>query len=514
MSINSTSSTSSNLLQSLNTISTPGGIGLPVTTYAQEMQSALQLQLTTEPNNQISAMQAQSQALGTLQTDLQAFQTATYSLSAANNWTAVTGTSSNPSAFTISINPGAQASNYSINIQALAQNEFYVGATGFSSTAGTLTMTGSFIIAPVTTTGGLSTATINITGSNDSLQGLVSSINSDTSQTGVEAGTIYNGSTYQLELSSVQTGSNYAFTITGTAAGQFGFPATANVTAKNASMTVDGVPITSQSNAFTNAIPNTVIQAIATGTGSVNLTQDTSTTTSTIQNWMNAYNKVIDFVKNDSTYTASTNGQSASTGPLFNDVTAQTLSSNLFSTVMQNVNITGSSLTSLAQVGIIVDPQTGHLEFQPTSGLGGSSGSVTSGQTLFETAYSQSSSDVQALFGVVQGSTSSSAIPTSGVLYNITNMLNSYLIGTNGQTGLIQGDVTAISQQQTQVQSYLTQINQQITTQVSNFTQQMNNLNAAMARSQAQSAQLTALINGSNSALTSSSSSNSTSSGG
>jgi flagellar hook-associated protein 2 len=514
MSINSTSSTSSNLLQSLNTISTPGGIGLPVTTYAQEMQSALQLQLTTEPNNQISAMQAQSQALNTLQSDLQAFQTATYSLASANNWTAVTGLSSNPSAFTISINPGAQASNYSINIQALAQNEFYVGASGLSTTTSALPMTGSFIIAPLTTTGGLSTATINITGSNDSLQGLVASINNDTSQTGVEAGTIYNGSTYQLELSSVQTGSNYAFSISGTAAGQFGFPSTANVSATNANMTVDGISITSQTNTFTNAIPNTAIQALATGTGSVNLTQDTSSTVNTIQNWMNAYNKVIDLVKNDSTYTAPTNGQSASSGPLFNDITAQTLSSNLFSTVMQNVNITGSSLTSLAQVGIIVDPQTGHLEFQPTSGLGGSSGSVTSGQTLFQNAYAQNSSAVQALFGVVQGSTSSTAIPTSGALYNITNTLNSYLIGTNGEPGLIQGDITSISQQQTQVQSYLTQVNQEITTQVANFTQQMNNLNAAMARSQALSAQLSALISGSSTALSSSSSSSSSSSGG
>ena len=510
MSINSTP----NLIQSLNTISTPGGIGLPVTTYAQEMQKALQLQLTTEPNNQISALQSQSQAISTLQTDLQAFQTAAYSLASANSWTAVTGSSNNPSAFSITINPGAQPSYYSIDIQSTAQNEFYVGASGLSTTTSPLS-SGTFIISPVTTTGGLSSATISITSTSYTLQDLVNDINNDTAQTGVAAGTIYNGTSYQLELSSVQTGSNYAFTITGTAIGQFGFSGTPNVAASNATMTVDGIPISSQTNSFTNAIPNTVIQANATGTGSVNLTQDTSSTINTIQNWMDAYNKVIDLVKNDSTYTAPSNGQNASYGPLFNDLTAQSLTSSMVSTVMQSVSITGSSLSSLAEVGIIIDPQSGHLEFQPTSGLGGSSASLQDGKSIFQATYSQSPTDVQALFGVVQGITSSSAIPTSGVLYNMNNLLNSYLIGTNGQTGLIQGDLTSITQQQTQVQNYLTQVNQQITTQVANFTQQMNNLNAAMARSQALSAQLSALINGSNAAInTSSGNTTSNSSGG
>ena len=516
MSINSTTSTSStsNLLQSLNTISTPGGIGLPVTTYAQEMQSALQLQLTTGPNNQISAMQAQTQAIDALQSDVQAFQTATYTLAASTSWSSVTGTSSNPSAFTFTTNTGAQPGSYSINISQLAQNEFYVGASGLSTTSATIA-TGSFVIQPTTLNSGTA-VTISVDSSNDTLQGLEYAINNDTSSTGVLAGIIYNGSTYQLSLSSDQTGTNYAFSITGSATGQFGFPSSANVSATNAALTVDNIPITSQTNSFVNAVPNVVIQANATGTGNINLSQDTSTTISAVQNWMDAYNKIVDLVKSDTTYTAATSSTSGTNGPLFNDFVATNIPENLMNTVMQKVsNAANASLSSLSDVGIITDPQSGHLEFQPSIVMGGTtSSSLPSGQTIFQNAYNQNPQAVMDLFGVVQNNSITSAVPTNGMLGNVTTMLNSYLIGTGGQTGLFAGDLNAISQQQTQVQSYLTQINKQITTQVANFTLQMNNLNAAMARSQALSAQLTALIGGSNTALSSSSSSSSTSSGG
>jgi flagellar hook-associated protein 2 len=217
------------------------------------MQQALQLQLTTEPDNQISAMQA----LTALQSYVQTFQTATYTLTASQSWSSVTGSSSNPSAFTFTTTTGAQPANYSVNISQLAQNEFYVGTSGFASNVAAIA-TGSFFIQPTTLNSGTA-VTITVDSTNDTWQGLESAINNDTSTTGVQAGIIYNGSTYQLSLSSDQTGTNYAFSMTGSASNQFRFSALANVSATNASLTLDNIPITSQTNSFVNAMPNVVI---------------------------------------------------------------------------------------------------------------------------------------------------------------------------------------------------------------------------------------------------------------
>lgn len=505
MSINSTSgmSSTSNLLQALNTISNPGGTGLPVTTYATEMQSALNLQLLTGPNKQLSNLQNQQTALNSLQSALQSLQSATNTLAASQNWNTVTATSSNASSYSITVNSGAQPSIYSIDILNLAQNQIDVGTQSFTGTSSVIA-TGTFIIEP--TGGSAAPVTITIDSSNNTLQDLVNSINTGSNTTDVQAGLIYNGSGYELSLSSTKTGTNYAFSITGSAVSQFGISVTPTMNASNANMLVDNVNITSQSNSFVNAIPNVTINAVATGTGTITLNSDASTTISNVQNWMNSYNAVVDLIKTDTSYTAPGNGNNASSGPLFNDVVANTLNSSLPNTVMQSIS--NSTLSSLAQIGIVIDPTTGHLEFQPSNGFGvGGTVSLQDGKTTFTNALNNDAQSVETLFGVVSSGSLSSATTTNGVLGNLTNLLNSYLIGSNGQSAAITGDLTSISQQQTSINNYITLLNQQISTQVANFTKQLNQLNAAMQNSQFQASQLSALIGGSNSSSSSSSSS-------
>ncbi len=506
MSVNSTSSSTSstaNLLQELNTISNPGGTGLPVTTYASEMQQALQLQLLTNPDNQMTSLTNQQTALDALQSALQKLQSATNTLAASQNWNSVTSSNSNPTDYSITVNSGAQPSIYSIDIQGLAQNQIDVGlATGtFTSTTSTLT-TGSFVIqanamsAPVT---------ISITSTSETLQDLVNTINTYTYESDVSAGLIYNGTSYQLSISSNQTGVNYGFSLTGTALGQFGFTSIATVSATNATMQVDGINVISQNNSFVNAIPGVTINAIATGTGTVSLSSDSSSIISNIQTWMSAYNSVVDLIKTDTAYTASATGTNVTSGPLFNDVVANTLNSSLPNSVMQSVgNTYESSLSSLAAVGIVVDPTTGHLEFQPSTGFGiGTNVSLADGQTTFTNAMNQDSQAVQALFGVVSSGSLTSAYTTSGVLGNLTTMLNSFLIGSGGQVSAITGDTNSIQKQETNISSYISTLNQQISTQVASFTKQLNDLNAAMQQSQLQVKQLGALL-GTNSSSSSS----------
>lgn len=508
MSVNLTSSSSSssstyaNLLQQLNTISTPGGSGLPVTTYAQEMQAALQLQLTTGPENQISAYTQQTKAMNALQSALQSLQSASYTLSASQNWTAVTGTSSNPSDFTISVSSGAQPSIYSVDIMNLARNQVDVGATTFAYATSTFTTAGTFVITP--DSGTALTLTI---GTTETLQDLANQINdytSGTTGTNVQAGIIYNGSSYQLSLSSDQTGADYGFSVTDLSS-IFGTMTT--VSATDAQMSLDGITITSQNNTFVNAIPNVTINAVATGTGTISLNSDSSTAVNAVQTWMTAYNNVVDLLNQDTAATTTASGTQP--GVLGNDATATNLLSGLPSYIMQTVsNAASPSLTSLAAIGIVVDPTTGHLEFQPSGGFGIGSANVSlpDGKTTFTQAFNSDPTAVEDLFGVVQNNSLTTAVPTSGTLGNLSKMLTSYLTGSNGQQGAIQSDLNSIQQQQSSVQNYLNLINQQITNQVNNFTQQLNQLNAAMQKNSALMSQMSALISGGSSSTSSSSS--------
>ncbi|QRF22636.1 flagellar filament capping protein FliD [Alicyclobacillus sp. TC] len=495
-----------NALQALNTISNPGGVGLPVTQYAQAMQQALTQQLTTAPQTQLDTLQTQQSALSALQTALQTFQNATYTLASSQSWDSVSATSSDSSAFSATTSAGAQVGSYTVQVTQLASYQTTIQTSNAQSSAtGTSTLSaGSLTINPVSGSSN-SSASISIT-SGESLSSIASAINADTSSTGVQAQILDTTNGYVLSLSSSQTGASNGFTITdtvsGSSTGQFGF--TNESTAQNANMTIDGQSFTSSTNTFSQAIPNVTITVSGTTSSSqtLSITSDPSSAEKAVQTWMSAYNTLIDLVNKDTAYTpGSSSGSAGTSGPLFTDPNATGLLSQLPQALNSVISTVSSSVNSLASVGIVINPTNGHLEFQSSSGYSFSgsqfTGTLQNGQTMFENAMSQNAQAVQQLFGVVQSS-ASTAIPTSGVLGQMNQTLNTFLDGNNGQSPL-QGDINALAAQQTNIQNYLNQINQQIQQQVQNFTNQLNQLNLAMQQSQAQMQQLSALMGGSSS---------------
>lgn len=494
-----------NLLQQLNTISNPNGVGIPVSTYVAEMQKILTQQLTTVPNNELSGLNASQSALTALQTALQSFQTATYTLASSANWNSVSATSSDPSAFTATTSSGAQTGIYSLQVTALAQNQTNIQNTDLASSAsGASNFTsGTITLTPSTINGG-ATQTVNVT-ANESLNSIASAVNSDTALTGVAAQVLYNGSSYQLDFSSTQTGTANAYTLggtlIGTGAGQF---TTTNTSAANAAINLGGVSLSSATNTFTNSIPNVTINvsSLMSTAGTLSITSSTSSTVAAVQTWMSSYNSLIDLLHKDTAYTASTNtsnsNASGASGPLFTDSNANNLLSQLPSAVSQIVSGVSSSLSSLAAVGIVESPTTGHLEFQSSSGFTGTSftGTLQDGQTMFTNALTNNASGVQQLFGIVQNNSASTAIPTSGILGSVSNLLSTYLTGAGSQPSPIQSDLNSISSQETNINNYLTQVNQQIAQSVANFTSQLNALNAAIQQSQAQTKAMSALLGG------------------
>lgn len=487
-----------NLLQQLMSIPNPGGTGIPVTQYANTLQQVLTTQLESVPNQEISKLNSTQTALSSLQTAVQNFQNATNTLAGFQTWNQVTATSSNPTAFSVTASAGAQPGSYSILVNSLANNQINVAKSGQqASDSAAANLSGSFTI----TGGGQTTPVISVTTSM-SLDQIAAAVNSYTAQTGVEATILNNGSStpYQLVFQSTNTGSANSFTV----ADQSGSNlistqlniGTATQTATNASITLDGsVNLTSSTNKFTNAIPDTTITVAQTGgAGNVTLTQNTQAIVQSVQTWMSAYNSMVDILHSDTAYTPPSTGSTTGgkTGPLLGDPNASGLLDQL--PAVLSTQFSSDTYQSLAVLGIVLDPTTGHLEFQPSGGFGSSGGTLTDGQTTFTNALQTNAGAVMQTFGTVAGS-GASATATSGILGAVTTALGPFL-GANGSTGTIKSDITGVQAQVANLNSYVGQLNQEIAQQVANFTSQLNKLNASLNQSNAQMQELASLIGG------------------
>lgn len=501
---------STNLMQQLNSIPNVGGGGIPVQQYTSTMKQVLTAQMTAEPNSELSTLSTTTNALDSLQSALQQLQTATQSLTSSQSWESINATSSNTSAFTVTASGGALPGNFSVTNISTAQNQIDVAQNTQTSTTGTTTLTGgtfNIFAAVASGTGssqtwvatGTALATITVT-AGESLSDIVTAVNKYTSSSHVQAFLLGNS----LAFESTQSGASGAFTLTDTGGGnlvssQLGMKQTQPPA--DASITLAGTTVTSSTNTFSNVIPGVTITVQQSGTsGTLNLTQDTSNAQKNVQNWMNAYNNVVDLLNKDTLYTPAQNGNPAQSGPLIGDATATGLLSQLPNSVVSVISGVQSKVDALSKIGIVLDPNTGHLEFQSSSGFTINGKTVSSdlkpGTTTFQDALSSNLSDVENLFGVFQTSTLTSAIPTTGILGQLNDTLNQYL-GSGSNKGVIPTELKSISDQQKSINKYLQQINQMIANQVSDFTSQLNQLNASLQQTQAQMQTISALFGGS-----------------
>ncbi|MCY0893420.1 MAG: flagellar filament capping protein FliD [Acidibacillus sp.] len=499
------SSNSGSIMQQLSSIPNVSGSGVPVQQYTTAMQQALTQEMTAVPDEQIQTFAATTSALSSLQSALQQLQTATQTLASAQTWTPTSVTSSNTSSFTLAGGPGAIVSSFGINVTSLAQAQMDVTQfTGTASvTGGTFSIQGA----------GTSAVQITVT-SGESLSDIVSSVNSQTTNTDVQAFLLGNN---QIAFQSTLTGQSNGFTLADVSGNFVTGQAFVTMTqsASDATITIGGTTVTSSSDVFSNIVPNVTLTAVATGSGELSVTQNTSQVMTSVQSWMTAYNSVINLLNTDTAYTPPIAGSTGSgqAGPLVGDPTASGLLSQLPNSITSMLPSNGV-LQSLSAVGIVVDPNNGNLEFQSSSGftINGQSfgGTLQSGQTMFQNALNNNLGQLQSLFGVVPDTTLQTVIPMSGVLGSLNNNLNQYL-GFGSMKGMIPTELKSISDQTTNLNNYLTEVNQMITSRVSNFTSQLNTLNASLQKTQSQMSMLSSLF-GSNSSSNSSGSSGSSSS--
>jgi len=333
------------------TLSSPGlGSGLDINGLVSKLMAVEQQPLIALQTKEAS-YQAKISALGSLTSALSALQTASEGfipgtgVTASDKFTTTRASVGDSTLANAAATNVAAAGSYTLSEITLAAAQ-QVRKTGMTipAAAGTLGIT----------VGTGSTVTVNI-GANATLANIRDAINS--SSAGITAAIINDGSNDYLVLSSKTTGAANTISITGSA-GFEGFnysTGTANgwtpsVTAANASVKVNGIPVTSSTNSISTAIAGVTLnltKATADST-TLNISKDYGSVTTALNNFIKAYNDATATVKKLGAYNSETKTASTLTG----DGTLRSVQTQLRTALFGSTGSNSEGFRALSDIGV------------------------------------------------------------------------------------------------------------------------------------------------------------------
>jgi flagellar hook-associated protein 2 len=321
------------------------------------------------------------------------------SLADSTAFSNVAATSSDPTAVTTTVGTGGIVGNYSINVTQLAQSQTTASTNGYTNLTDTAADGGSISF----TINGQTTTTINVT-SAMSLADVASAIN--TQNSGVVASVVNDGTNYKLLVLSRQAGAANGFTINNNLTNSTGdavaFAAGQNATTGNAQngqdaqFTVNGFPITSNSNTITSAVPGVTLNLLKAGQTTVGVTADYSRLKSSIQTFISQYNSFRSFYDSQQ------------------------------KDVLQGDPVLRESLGDLRNVLLTPNSNSGVYKYLAEVGISlTSSGTLQFDESTFDQAISTNPADLQKL------------VAGDGTNQGVFQALQSALTNLDGSTGMI-----------------------------------------------------------------------------
>lgn len=196
--------------------------------------------------------------------------------------------------------------SYQVEVQSLAQVQKSVSAAGYTDKTSAIFGTGTLKL-----TIGTSTRDITIDSTNNSLEGLAKAINQ--ADLGVSAAIINTGDAtnpYHLTLTGKNVSTKFSLDASGLSgtALSFGDPVQE---ASDAKVVIDGIPITSNSNTLTEAIPGVTLDLLKAEVGkttTLNISVDKDSIKSAISAFAEGYNEVVSFITSQSSINGSEAG--------------------------------------------------------------------------------------------------------------------------------------------------------------------------------------------------------------
>ncbi|MFQ5507224.1 MAG: flagellar filament capping protein FliD [Planctomycetota bacterium] len=331
--------------------------------------------------NRKATFKTQKDLFSDLQAKMEAFKDAANAIRKSSSFLDFKASTDNEGYLTASASSSATAGTHVIDVNTLAKAEVSSSA-GYADKDTTGHGTGILQI----TVGG-STTNINITSSNNTLDGIAAAINAedglDVTATVMNTGDP--ATPYKLVLSADNMGTAGAFTV-GTDAADPTLTAFASsidsnedVAGTDAVFTVNNIQITRSSNTISDVIPGVTLTLTgvhpSTGNTTTTLTisTDGTATAEKVKKFVDTYNEIVDFVNKQNEVTINDSGSSlfasgdnneprVKANPLIGDSTLRTIQRTLRGIMGSSVDTGDQSYALLAQVGIDSD-RDGKLTF-------------------------------------------------------------------------------------------------------------------------------------------------------
>lgn len=347
---------------SLNPSTILSGQGIDVSSVVQQIISSQTGELTVW-ENESSTLATQNGDLTSIENDLANLQTAVQALdSPTGALSSNAATSSDTAVLNASVSGTVAAGDYQVEVNSLAsQGTLYTSAVAGGANASFLTngaTSGDLQLQVGGSTG--QTYDIPITqGSNDTLTTLASYINTQSTDNnwGVTASVQTDATGSWLEVQSQNTGSPGALSIASQSNISLQFAAPVGGT--NASLTINGVPYSSASNTVTGAIQGVTLslQSQSSSPVEVSVGPDADQITNAINNFVAAYNQVINDINAQYQVTGDTTGNT-SAQPLESDTSLRSLQSSILADASYSLpdatsgTTVNGGLINLASLGI------------------------------------------------------------------------------------------------------------------------------------------------------------------
>lgn len=441
-------------------------------------------------------LQTRSDAWRDVNTRLQSLDNTLTALKDASTWTATAASSSNTSVLTASSTAGAAQGIYTIKITQTAAAQTAVSSIQSSATAA-LNLSGTFSIM----SGKNATTGVQVTvAATDTLTSIASKINA--AGAGVNAAVVQVGTDqYQLAITNNSTGTDNQATfqdVSGTVLGtgldflsatadpnHAGYYLAKTVTsaAKDASFTVNGIAITSQSNTVTTVIPGVTFNFVSTvdsanpQTVTLNVTADASVAQKAVQAFVDQYNSTMGFIATKLNYDPTTKIK----GNLFGDATLQGIQSRLRTMVggiIANPSSSTGPYNTLSAVGIT----TSSANF-------GKDATLTFDTAKFASAMAANPKAVANLFGAPYG-----GVTPNSTTEGLANVAHTYLYPMIMYGGTIAQTQDILADQIKEVKDQITQFEQHVLDYQEHLKLRFANLESVLAGFNSQASWLSAQI--------------------
>ncbi|CAK0776583.1 flagellar hook-associated protein 2 [Gammaproteobacteria bacterium] len=342
-------------------------------TQLVQSQGASQL---TQLSTKEASLQSQLSAVGTIKGALSGLQSSLSGLKNLSSFQSLTATSNNTALFSASAVPGATAGTHSVEVKNIAAAQRLVSKAVSDTTTSVGTGVLTFQLGTYDSTTNTFTAnpdqpssSVTIDSSNNSLEGIRNAVNG--AKIGVSASIVNDGTGNRLVFGGNATGaaSSLQITVTGdgdtnntddaglsqlafnpTGSSGSGKNLTQTVEAKDASLMIDGLAVTSAANTITTAIPGITLNLLSASKdnpATLTVSRGISGVANNVQTFVDKYNSFANSVKNLASYDAV----NKKGGILLGDSTLLSIDNQIKSTLNGTVSGTGG-YDSLVSLGI------------------------------------------------------------------------------------------------------------------------------------------------------------------